>query len=78
MKKLLCKDLGGPSECTAELTGETFLELGESSKKHVMEMVQGGDAAHQQAIERMMNLSPEEQQKEFASYQEKFEAAPEN
>lgn len=75
MKKLLCSDLGGPVECTEEVSGETFGELGNNCKAHVMECVQKGDAAHLAAVERMKNMSSEDQQMEFASYQKKFEEA---
>ena len=77
MKKLSCSDLGGPRECQVEVSGKTFEETGNNSKKHVMEMVRSGDKAHQAAIERMMSLSPEAQQAEFASYKQKFDEATE-
>lgn len=76
MKTLKCSDLGGPSACDVEVSGETFEEVGNNCKAHVMEMVQKGDEAHQKAIERMMGLSPEAQQAEFASYKQKFDEAP--
>lgn len=77
MKTILCKNLGGPDTCEHVFSAESFEELGNASKSHVMEMIQGGDEAHMAAIERMKNMSPEDQQKEFASYQAQFEAAPE-
>lgn len=75
MKKLICSDLGGP--CDAEITGETFEELGTASKNHVMDMVMKGDADHMAAVEKMKNASPEEQQALFEGFKNKFEEAPE-
>jgi hypothetical protein len=77
MKKILCKDLGGPEDCGVEIIGGTFEELGNNSKAHVLEQIQSGDAAHIAAVERMKNATPEEQQKMFAEYQATFDAAPE-
>ncbi len=68
MKNVTCSDLGGPADCQFEIVGSTAEEMGDNCKKHVMEMVQSGDEAHQAAINAMMNLSPEEQQKKFAEY----------
>lgn len=76
MKKLLCNEIGGPSECTTELFGETIEEMGQNSHKHVMEMIEAGDIEHNKAMRRMKEMSPEEQQREFQSYQLTFEAAP--
>lgn len=73
----MCKDLGGPETCEVELSGETFEELGNNSKAHVMKMVEAGDEAHLAAIEKMKNATPEQQQAWFADFQKKFEEAPE-
>lgn len=75
MKKVTCKDLGGP--CDFEITGETFEEIGEKSKAHVLDAIQKGDDAHIAAVEAMKELSPEEQQKKFAEFQKKFDEAEE-
>jgi uncharacterized iron-regulated protein len=77
MKTLLCSDLGGPEGCDVAVQGETFEELGNNCKQHVMEMLQTGDQPHLAAVEKMKNASPEEQQKMFAAYQQKFEEASE-
>lgn len=71
MKKLSCKDLGGP--CDFEITGDTFQEVGQKSHAHVMEQIIAGDEAHKAAAEKMKNSSPEEQQKMMAEFQKKFE-----
>lgn len=77
MKKLTCSDLAGPSDCSHEVTGETFEELGNNSKAHVMEQLGNGDAAHMAAVNKMKETSPEEQQALFAGFKKKFEEAPE-
>lgn len=69
--------MGGPSECEVEVSGETFAEMGENCKQHVMEMMGAGDEAHQAAVGRMKNMSPKDQQAEFQSYQKKFDDAEE-
>ena len=71
MKKTTCKDLRGA--CDAIIVGETPEEMGENSKKHVMEMVQAGDKAHETAVEEMMKLSKEEQMKWYAGFVEGFD-----
>ncbi len=75
MKKLSCRDLGGV--CDEEITGNSFEELGNNCKAHVMEKLSSGDEAHMAAIEKMQNASPEEQQSMFTEYEKKFNEAPE-
>lgn len=72
MKKTTCKDLKGA--CNVEITGNTAEEMGENSKKHVMEMVQSGDADHQAAIEDMMKLSKEDQEKWHKDFMDNFDS----
>ncbi len=74
MKKLTCYDLGGA--CDAELTAETFLEMGQKSHVHVMEQIKKGDAAHVAAMQNMMDASPEQQQQWMQGWQQVFDAAP--
>jgi len=74
MKKTTCRDLRGA--CDAEILGETPEEMGENSKKHVMEKVQQGDADHQAAIESMKQLSMEEQGKWYEDFKNRFDALP--
>tara|TARA_B100000745_G_scaffold299377_1_gene250077 strand:- start:343 stop:582 length:240 start_codon:yes stop_codon:yes gene_type:complete len=78
MKTLSCKDLGGPENCEHAVSAETFQELGANCQAHVKEQLAAGDQKHQAAVARMYNASPEEQQKMFAAYQQKWEAAAEN
>ena len=72
MKKTTCKDLRGT--CDIEIQGETPKEMGENSKKHVMEMVQAGDADHIVAIESMKMLSKEEQEGWYKDFVQGFDS----
>jgi ABC-type transporter MlaC component len=74
MKKLTCRDLGGP--CDAELVGESFEEIGKKSRDHVMEQMQKGDKAHLSAANNMRTATPEQQQAMMAEFKKKFEQAP--
>lgn len=74
MKKTTCRDLKGA--CDVEITGETAEEMGENSRKHVMEMVQAGDMAHKAAIEDMMKLSETEQTAWHQSFVNRFDSLP--
>lgn len=73
MKRLTCKDLGGP--CDFEVTGDSFEEIGQKSYAHVMEQIEAGDEAHKAAAGKMRNASPEEQKAMMAGYKKKFEDA---
>ncbi|PIS05356.1 MAG: DUF1059 domain-containing protein [Candidatus Buchananbacteria bacterium CG10_big_fil_rev_8_21_14_0_10_42_9] len=74
MKKTTCQNLKGA--CDAEITGTTPEEMGENSKKHAMELVQAGDAAHKTAMEEMMKLSQEEQHKWYEEFKTNFDSLP--
>lgn len=74
MKKTTCKDLRGA--CDTEIQGETPEEMGENSKKHVMEMIQSGDEAHIAAVEAMRQLSQEEQEKWYEEFKKRFDSLP--
>lgn len=74
MKKLTCKELGGP--CGAEIVGESFAEIGQKCREHVMEQIQNGDAAHIAAATHMRNASPEEQQSMMAEFERRYNDAP--
>lgn len=76
MKTLTCSDLGGPGSCAEKISGDSFEELGNNCKTHVMEQVQNGDEAHMAAIEKMKSATPEEQQAMFAEYEKKYNEAP--
>jgi hypothetical protein len=74
MKKLTCRDLGGP--CDEEITGNTFEEMGENSRAHVMERMNSGDEAHKAAADKMKNASPEDQKSMMAEFEKRFNEAP--
>ncbi len=74
MKKLTCKDLGGP--CDAVLTGDSFKEIGKKSYDHVMEQINSGDDAHKAAATKMRNASPEEQKAMMAEYEKRYNETP--
>lgn len=73
MKQLTCRELGGA--CDVLITGASPEQMGEHSKQHAMAMVQLGDAAHIEAMEKMRALSPEEFQAFWADFLKKFEEA---
>ena len=50
VKKLTCRDLGGP--CDAEITGNSFEEVGKKSHDHVMDQISRGDESHRAAAEK--------------------------
>jgi hypothetical protein len=61
MKRLSCRDLGGP--CEAE------------SHEHVMEQMQKGDEAHLSAANSMRSATPEQQKAMMAKFKQKFDEA---
>ena len=68
MKKIICSDLGGPEECEVEIKGNTPEEVVKNCQEHVMEEVENGDSDHQDAVEDMQGMSPEEQQEKYTQY----------
>ena len=74
MKKLTCRDLGGP--CDAEFTGDSIDEIGKKSREHVMEQMQKGDKAHLSAANNMRSATPEQQKAMMAEFKRKFDEAP--
>jgi len=74
VKKLTCRDFGGP--CDAEITGNSFQEVGKKSHDHVMEQINNGDAAHRAAADKMKHASPEEQKAMMAEYEKRYNEAP--
>lgn len=68
MKKITCSDLGGPESCEVELKGDTPEDVVKNCQEHVMEEVEKGDSEHQDAVENMQGLSPEEQQEKYTEY----------
>jgi ABC-type transporter MlaC component len=76
MKRLSCRDLGGPCDCDAEFAGQSFEEIGKKSHAHVMEQMQKGDEAHLSAADNMRTATPEQQQAMMAEFKRKFDEAP--
>jgi predicted small metal-binding protein len=70
MKKITCSDLGGPESCVVEFRGDTPDAVVKNCQEHVMEEVEKGDSDHQDAVENIQGLSPEEQQEKYAEYME--------
>jgi predicted small metal-binding protein len=68
MKTILCSDLGGPTSCAVEMKGNTPDEVVKNCQEHVMEEIANGDDDHQEAVENMQGMSPEEQQDTYAEY----------
>ncbi len=75
MKKTTCWEMLGA--CDEVITGKTPEDMDLNSKKHVMEMVHSGDAAHNAAIEDMMRLSHEEQKSWYENFINNFNSLPE-
>jgi len=73
MKRLSCRDLGGP--CDAEFAGESFEEIGKKSHAHVMEQMQKGDEAHLSAASNMRTATPDHQKAMMAEFKKKFDQA---
>ena len=71
MKKATCKQLAGA--CDEVITGNTPEEMGEKSRAHAMKMVESGDEAHKVAMDEMMKMSPEEQQKWYQDFVNNFD-----
>lgn len=68
MKKILCSDLGGPETCEVEIRGNTPQEVVKNCQEHVLDEVEKGESTHQDAIENMQGLSPEERQEQIDEY----------
>jgi len=74
MKTMTCEELGGA--CTLEFHGSTFEEIAEQSKKHGLEMLKSGDAAHREAMMEMQELleTPTDMQEWFENKRLEFDA----
>ena len=76
MKKMTCRDLGGA--CDKEFKAKTFQEMAQLSKTHGTEMFKIKDAAHMEAMNKMMTLmqSPEAMTNWMQSKEQEFNALP--
>jgi len=72
MKKITCKEMGG--DCDAVITGETAEELMANGKKHVHNLAESGDEVHKGIVERMGQLSEEDQKKWADDLTAKFDS----
>lgn len=73
MKKLTCRDLGGP--CDAEFVGDPFDDIGKQSRAHVMEQMQKGDQAQVDAANHMRMATPEQQKALTTRFRKRFDQA---
>jgi hypothetical protein len=78
MKSMTCNQLGGA--CEKLFHAETFEEMAQLSKKHGMEMLQCGEIAHLQAMNKMQELmkTPVAMKGWFESKRKEFDGLPEN
>ena len=74
MKTMTCKELAGA--CDAEFHAETFDEIAEMSKNHAMAMLEQGDQAHIEAMEKMKELmsDPEAMKEWFETVRKRFDS----
>jgi predicted small metal-binding protein len=68
MKKIICSDLGGPESCEVEFRGDSPDDVVKNCQDHIMEQVEAGDSDHQDAVENMQGLAPDEQQEKYSEY----------
>lgn len=78
MKTMNCKQLGGA--CDLEFHADTFEEIAQLSQQHGTEMHQKNDAAHLDAMQRMMELmkTPDEMKKWQDSKRKEFDELPQS
>ncbi|MBC7851472.1 MAG: DUF1059 domain-containing protein [Chitinophagaceae bacterium] len=76
MKTMSCLELGGA--CDVQFRGNSFDELAPQSKKHGIEMVQKGDPAHLEAMNKMQGLmsTPDQVNEWMNQKRKKFDALP--
>lgn len=74
MKRLTCRDRGGP--CEAELLADTFEKMGNIGRQHVVEQIQAGDEDHKVAADKMTEATPDQQKAMIDDHKRKFDDAP--
>lgn len=77
MKKVLCKDFGGPSGCNTEIKVSNLEELRKKCGGHVTKEAVKGDRAHQFAIAHMVKIGKEGRAVLIKEFTEKFNKLPE-
>jgi predicted small metal-binding protein len=68
MKKMTCREMGGP--CDAEMTAATSEEMVKKGMEHV-------EAAHPEMVASIKAMTPEENEKWNAEFNMKWAAIPE-
>ena len=78
MKSMTCKQLGGA--CDQEFHCESFEEIAEMSKMHVMEMYKKKDERHINAMKKMGSLmsDPNAMKKWMNGKRKEFDSLPED
>lgn len=78
MKTMTCKQLKGA--CDKEFHAESAEEMVKLAQEHGMEMMQKGDKAHIEVMEKMREEGKEEgaQDRYMAETKEQFDALPED
>lgn len=74
MKTMTCRQLGGA--CDLEFRGETFEQIAALSQQHGMDMLEGQDAAHLEAMRAMRELmhDPGAMQQWYDDRKQEFDA----
>lgn len=62
--------------CDTVITGNSFAEIGQNMRAHVMAMCNNGDAGHIILRERMQNATDEERAKFMVDAEKRFNALP--
>lgn len=66
----MCSQMGGPSECNFEVSGNTAKEMVDKGTEHVMK-------SHPEIVAQMAAMTDEDKAKWFEEFKVKFEEAPE-
>lgn len=70
MKQMTCVAMGGPADCTAVISGNTFKEAVDNGMQHLQE-------AHPKMVEDMKTMPKEAGDKWAAETEAKWNAMPE-
>lgn len=70
MKQLTCAQMGGPSTCTAVISGNTVEETVANGMKHL-------EAAHPDMAAKAKAMTPEENEKWMEGFKKQWDALPE-
>ncbi len=70
MKQTTCADMGGPSDCTTIITGNTPEEMVDNGMKHMQE-------AHPEMAAKVNDMSDEDKKKWMDDFRAKYDDLPE-